>query len=162
MSEWPGFRRWTDLEPFGALAKSQFAVSPAVDVSETEQGYEISADMPGMDNKDIEITLNNNVLTLKGEKKEQHETKEKDYYLQERSYGTFQRSFTLPDDVDSEHISTAFSNGVLIIKLPKSAQAKAKTRKIEVKAGLPLPGLLLGRHKRPFSNCFIITGEPNP
>ena len=131
LSGWPG-ARWPS--PFRDFGSSQFALSPDIDVSETEAGYEIEAELPGLDDKDIELTLVDNVLTLKGEKQAQREEKKKDYYLSERSYGAFQRSFTLPSDVDASKIDTKFSKGVLTVILPKSAEAKAKTRKIEVKA----------------------------
>ena len=131
---WPSLKRWSDFKPFGTFTRSRFALSPNVDVSETEQGYEITADLPGMDAKNIEVTLTNNVLTLKGEKKQEREENKKDYYLRERISGTVQRTFTLPDDVDNEKIDTQFSKGVLTINLPKSAEAKAKVRNIEVKA----------------------------
>jgi len=133
---WRGRGRGRDLDldfdPFRSWGEN-WMLSPSVDVSETEQDYEIAAELPGLNTKDIELTLNDNVLTLKGEKKEEREEKNKNYRLSERSYGSFQRSFTLPADVDAEKINTAFSKGVLTITLPKSEQAKAKTRKIEVK-----------------------------
>ena len=133
MTGWPGFGRWIDTAPFMSFPQSRFALSPHVDFSETDGSYKISAELPGMDNKDIELTLADNVLTLKGEKKEEREEKDQGYYLSERSYGTFQRSFRLPNDVDAAKIDTQFSKGVLTVNLPKSADAKAKTRKIEVK-----------------------------
>lgn len=113
---------------------TRFALSPKVDVSETDTDYEITAELPGMSEKDIELTLKSDMLTLKGEKKEEREEKKKDYYLSERSYGSFQRSFRLADDVDVDKISSKFSKGVLTVNLPKSAEAKANTRKIEVKS----------------------------
>lgn len=134
MSGWPGFSRWTDTVPFMNFPQSRFALSPDVDFSETDGGYKITAELPGLDEKDIELTLADNVLTLKGEKKEEREEKDKGYYLSERSYGTFQRAFRLPNDVDAAKIDTKSSKGVLTVNLPKSAEAKAKTRKIEVKS----------------------------
>lgn len=133
MSGWPGFGRWTDTAPSMSFPQPRFALSPDVDFSETDGAYKISAELPGLDEKDIELTLTNNVLTLKGEKKEEREEKDKGYYLNERSYGAFQRSFRLPNDADTAKIDTTFSKGVLTVNLPKSAEAKAKTRKIEVK-----------------------------
>ena len=128
-----GFGRWMDTAPFMSFPQPRFALSPDVDFSETDGGYKISAELPGLDEKDIELTLSDNVLMLKGEKKEEREEKDKGYYLSERSYGTFQRAFRLPNDVDATKIDTKFSKGVLTVNLPKSAEAKAKTRKIEVK-----------------------------
>ena len=132
-TNWPSWGNRFEFGPFKQWSQSAFALTPVVDVSEVDAGYEISVELPGLESKDIELTLNNNLLTIKGEKKEEHEEKKKDYYVSERSYGAFQRSFTLPDDIDADKIDTGFSKGVLTIKLPKSAEAKAKTRKIEVK-----------------------------
>jgi HSP20 family protein len=130
---WPSMGRWFDFEPFRGVGRTVFALAPSVDVCETDNSYEITAELPGMSEKDIELTLTENVLTLKGEKKEEREEKKKDYYLSERSYGSFQRSFTMPSDANAEKITTSFKNGVLSISIPKSEEAKAKTRKIEVK-----------------------------
>lgn len=131
MTGFPVFPRWST--PFMNFPEPRFALSPDVDFSETDEGYEITAEIPGLDAKDLDITLTNDVLTLKGEKKHEREEKNKGYYLNERSYGAFQRTFRLPDDVDGEHIATHYDKGVLRINLPRSPEARAKTRKIEVK-----------------------------
>ena len=110
------------------------AATPRVDVSESERDYEITAELPGMDEKDIELTLANNVLTIRGEKKTEREEKDKNYYLSERSFGSFRRSIPLPAEVDDDKVEARFKNGVLTVRLPKSAEAQAKTRRIEVKA----------------------------
>jgi HSP20 family protein len=107
---------------------------PAVDVSETDKGYEIKAELPGMEEKNIEVKLADGVLTIKGEKQEEKETKEKDYYVQERSFGSFQRTFQVPDNVDTNKIEANFKNGVLTVNLPKTAEAQKPAKKIEVKA----------------------------
>ena len=107
---------------------------PAVDVVESEKGYEITADLPGMDEKNIEVKVTDGVLTMKGERREEMEEKKKDYYLQERSYGSFQRSFELPDSVDADKIEANFKKGVLTVKLPKKVEAQKPAKKIEVKA----------------------------
>jgi len=107
---------------------------PNVDVSESDNGYEIEAELPGLDEKDIDVAINDDVLTIKGHKKFEREEKNKDYYLNERSYGTFQRAFELPAGVDVDKIAAKFEKGVLSVSLPKSKEAKAKERKIEVKA----------------------------
>jgi len=107
---------------------------PAVDVIESEKAYEITADLPGMDEKNIEIKVTDGVLTMKGEKQEEKEEKKKDYYLQERSFGSFQRSFELPESVDLDKIEASFKKGVLTVKLPKKAEAQKPAKKIEVKA----------------------------
>ena len=116
------------------LGPRTWAVSPPVDITETETDYRISAELPGLDEKDIEIKVANGTLTLKGEKKEEHEEKDKDHYLSERSYGSFTRSFEIPRGVDKEKIAATFAKGILTLVLPKSAEAKNDVRKIEVKA----------------------------
>jgi HSP20 family protein len=112
----------------------RWAVSPAVDISEKDKEFEISAELPGMSEKDIEVKVSNGNLMIKGEKKEEKEEHEKDYHLSERRYGSFVRSFPLPEGVEVDKIEAAFVNGVLKVKLPKSALAKASEKKIEIKA----------------------------
>jgi HSP20 family protein len=107
---------------------------PAVDIVESENGYEITADLPGLEEKNIEIKVTDGVLTMKGEKQDDKEEKNKDYYLQERRFGSFQRSFELPDSVDADKIEAIFKTGVLTVKLPKKAEAQKPAKTIEVKA----------------------------
>jgi HSP20 family protein len=106
----------------------------AVDLVEKDNGYEITAELPGMDEKDIEVKIANGTLTIKGEKTEEKEEKDKDYYLSERRYGSLQRVFQLPDGVDADKIEANFGKGVLKVTLPKSAEAKKDEKKIEIKA----------------------------
>ena len=106
---------------------------PLVDVAETDDGLTVTAELPGMEEKDIEVDLTQNVLTLKGEKKAETEEKKADYHFRERSYGSFARSVAVPFDVDPDTVQAAFSKGVLTITLPRPAEAKRTTRKIEVK-----------------------------
>ena len=107
---------------------------PAVDVVESEKAYEVAAELPGMDEKNIEIKVVNGILTMKGEKQEQKEEKKKDYYLQERSFGSFERSFEVPESVDADKIEARFKKGVLTLTLPKKAEAQKPAKKIEVKS----------------------------
>jgi HSP20 family protein len=107
---------------------------PAVDVVETEKAYEVTADLPGMDEKNIEVKVVDGVLTIKGEKQQEKEEKKKDYYLQERSFGLYQRSFELPEGVDTDKIEASFRKGVLTVTLPKKPEAQNSTKKIEVRA----------------------------
>jgi HSP20 family protein len=109
-------------------------VAPAIDLVEKEKEYEITAELPGIDEKNVEIKLANNTLTIKGEKKEEKEEKQKDYYLSERRYGSFQRSFALHDGIDADKIEANFAKGVLTVKLPKTTEAQKAEKKIEVKA----------------------------
>jgi HSP20 family protein len=108
---------------------------PAVDVAETDKAYEITAELPGMEDKNVEVRLANGVLSIKGEKQEEKEQKDKNYYRRERSFGSFERSFQVPDDVDADKIEASFKNGVLSVILPKSAEAQQQAKKIEVKTG---------------------------
>ncbi|MCB8839897.1 Hsp20/alpha crystallin family protein [Aurantimonas sp. VKM B-3413] len=110
------------------------AGTPAVDVAEKDGEYEITAELPGLDEKDVEVKVANGALTIKGEKKEEKEERQKDYYLSERRYGTFVRSFALPKGVDQDKIAARFAKGVLTVTLPKTPEAKAEEKKIEVKA----------------------------
>jgi HSP20 family protein len=108
---------------------------PAVDVVEKEKSYEISAELPGMSDKDIEVTVANGILLIKGEKKEEKEEKKKDYYLSERYYGSFSRRFQIPEDADASKIEAKFEKGVLAVTLPKTAAAQKPEQKISIKAG---------------------------
>ena len=121
-----------EADPFWRTEVS-WPKAPAVDVAETDKAYEVTAELPGMDESNIEVKLADDVLTIKGEKKEEKEGNKKDYYVSERRYGSFQRSFTVPAGVDSSKIEANFKNGVLIVTLPKSAQAQKTEKKIEIK-----------------------------
>lgn len=108
-------------------------IAPAVDIAENDKEFEVTAELPGLDEKDVEVNLSNGNLTIKGERKEETKEREKDYYLSERRYGSFARSFPLPDGVNADKIEASFAKGVLTIKLPKTAEAQAE-RKIPIKA----------------------------
>lgn len=116
------------------LPQMTFPISPAVDVTEKDTAFEITAELPGLDEKDVDVSVANGILTLKGEKKEEKEEKQKDYYLSERRYGSFQRSFPLPDGVDSDKIEAVFKKGLLSVTLPKTPEAQNNKRKIDVKS----------------------------
>ncbi len=106
---------------------------PVVDVSETGTEIVVKAELPGMSKDDIELDLQDNVLTLKGEKKQEKKEEKESFHRVERSYGSFSRSFTLPVGVDSEKVQATFKDGVLVITLPKVEEAKQK--KIEISTG---------------------------
>lgn len=108
--------------------------TPAVDIAETEKEMVITAEMPGLDEKDFEITVSGDLLTIKGEKKFEHEQKNGNGYHQERRYGVFSRSLRLPFDVKDEQIDATYQQGVLAIHVPKPADAQKAVRQIEVKA----------------------------
>ena len=107
---------------------------PAVDLRERDGTFDITVELPGIDPDEIEVKLTDGMLTIRGEKKEETEKDEADYHLSERRYGSFQRSFSLPDSVDAEKIEAAFANGVLTVTLPKTEKARASEKRIEVKA----------------------------
>ena len=97
---------------------------PTVDISETENGYEIRAELPGVSEEDVNVSLTDNVLTVKGEKRQEAETEGKNYHRVERRYGNFQRRFTLPSDVETDDIKAEFSDGVLTLSIPKPEVVK--------------------------------------
>lgn len=129
----PSMRRMFDLAPT-VESNVSFNV-PAVDVTEDDKAYKIAAELPGLEEKDIDVTVTDGVLTLKGEKRQEKEEKNKNWYLSERAYGSFQRSFELPQGVDRDKIAAEFAKGVLTVTLPKSAEAQKQQKKIDVKAG---------------------------
>ncbi len=105
---------------------------PTLDLAETKNDIVVKAELPGLDPKDIDISLSNGVLTIKGEKKQEREEKEENYHLLERSYGSFVRSVRLPGEIQSDKINASYKNGVLKVTLPKSEEAKKKEIKIRV------------------------------
>jgi len=105
---------------------------PSLDVSETKNELVVKAEIPGMDSKDIDISLSDGMLTIRGEKKHEKEEKEENYHFIERSYGTFSRSVSLPRDLKHDKISASYKDGVLRVVLPKSGEAKKKEIKIKV------------------------------
>jgi HSP20 family protein len=107
--------------------------SPRLDVSETENGLEIVADLPGLEKKDIQVSLEDNLLTIKGEKKEEKESKDKKYHTIERRSGSFYRAVRLPLEVKKDKVEATFKDGVLTLRLPKSKEEKRKVAQIEIK-----------------------------
>lgn len=129
------FSRRFDLEPFGLQGGSFAGFHPSVDVTEDDKEVRITSELPGLDEKDIDITLSKDSVTIKGEKKQEAEAKGKDYYRMERSYGTFQRTVPLPAEIDEDKARANFKKGVLHLTLPKSAEAQKAHKKIPVKSG---------------------------
>jgi HSP20 family protein len=134
-------RLFDDFHPFGlrrplarAFQSAAWSVAPAVDLVEKDVQYEITAELPGIDEKNVEVKIANGVLTIRGEKSEEKKEERKDYHLSERSYGSFQRSFRLPDNVDADKIEAHFAKGLLSVTLPKAAVAAANEKKIDIKA----------------------------
>ncbi|RLB12250.1 MAG: Hsp20/alpha crystallin family protein [Deltaproteobacteria bacterium] len=123
-------RLFEDFE-LPSLFEEKEAWVPAFDVIEKEKEYVVTAEVPGIDPKDIDITISNGILTIKGEKKREQESKDENYYYMERQYGTFQRSFRLPDEVKTDEVDAKYKNGVLTLVLPKAHVGNVK--KIEIK-----------------------------
>ena len=113
---------------FGTGGGSMF--NPRIDIEEKDGELQVTAELPGLEQKDFELSLSGDMLTLRGEKREEHEDKAGGWH--ERSYGQFERTISLPMDVDTEHASAEFKNGVLRVHLPKSPEAREKTRRIPV------------------------------
>ena len=119
-----GFDRLFDGVPFGT------AWNPAVDIYETDNDLVLKAELPGIDQKDIDVQVENHTLSLRGERKVEKETKEENFRCVERSYGSFSRSFTLPETVDQEKIRAEYKDGVLTVTLPKRPETKPKQIKV--------------------------------
>jgi HSP20 family protein len=130
----PSLRRMFDAEPAMRFETSLNLPSPAVDISEDNAAYKVTAELPGMSEKEIEVVVSGDTLMLKGEKRAEKEQNDKNFYLSERSYGSFLRSFYVPDGVDRDKIAANFTNGVLTVTMPKTAKAMQEQKKIEVKA----------------------------
>lgn len=108
-------------------------IMPQMDVKETDKAITVEAELPGLDEKDVKVTLANGVLTIKGEKSEGKTEEREDYHLTERRYGSFQRSLRLPDAIDDAQVEAHFDKGVLRVTIPKRADATPKERRIEIK-----------------------------
>jgi len=112
------------------MTSSEWA--PLVDIAEDDKAYLIKAEVPEVEKNDIKVTLERSILTISGERKAEKEEKGKRFHRIERSYGSFVRSFTLPDDADAEHVSADFKNGILNVRVQKTE--KSKPKQIDVKA----------------------------
>jgi HSP20 family protein len=117
---------------WGAPALAGAGTAPRLNVSETESEIKLEAELPGVDEKDVEVLLEDGRLTVRGEKKQEKEEKKQDYYLHERSYGSFARSIALPFEADPDKIKASFAKGVLTVTVPKPPEAKAKQKKIPI------------------------------
>ena len=124
--------------PEEVLTTSNFA--PPVDVYEDEHNISLKIEVPGIDEKDIDVSIENNTLTVHGERRLEKDEKEENFHRVERRYGSFTRSFTLPNSVDPEQVSANYDKGVLKIRLPKKAEAKPKQIKVNVEKTLEAKG----------------------
>src|SRR5260370_3580243 len=153
LTRWEPFREFSTLqdrmtclfrEPYSdsardkSLTTSSFA--PAVDVYEDEHNVTVKIEVPGIDEKDIDVRIENNTLIVHGERKIEKEEKEENYRRVERQYGSFTRTFTLPNTVETENVSATYDKGVLKIKLAKKAEAKPKQIKVNVGSERPIEG----------------------
>jgi HSP20 family protein len=129
----PFRRSLFDIEP-AWRRETTWGVAPAVDIVEKDNAYEITAELPGLDEKNLEVKLVDGELTIRGEKQEEKEEKRKDYYLHERHFGSFERCFGIPEGVDTDKIEATFKKGVLTVTLPKKPEAQKPEKKIAVKA----------------------------
>lgn len=144
---WDPFRNSSALqEQFNRLFESNFPSrgsestaittwAPAVDIYETENELVVKADLPDIDEKDLDVRVENNMLTIRGERKFEQSVKEDNYLRVERSYGSFSRSFSLPNTVSTDSVRAEYKNGVLTVSLPKRAEAKPKQVKVNVTTG---------------------------
>jgi HSP20 family protein len=152
ITRWDPFREMSSLQErmnrlftdqLGAITHDEALTGnfvPPVDVYEDENSIQVRMEVPGIDEKDIDIRLENNVLTVRGERKFEKEEKEENFHRLERRYGTFTRSFTLPSTVDSEDVLADYEKGVLKIRLPKRAEAKPKQIKVNINSNKTLEG----------------------
>lgn len=130
---WPSGRGLLDLRaPEDLSAPGGFKL-PDVDIEEGDEAFLITAEMPGVSEKNVDVTLADGVITIKGEQDQKTERKDKNFYLSERRFGSFRRSVRIPDSVDQDRIEAAIKDGVLTVTLPKSAEAKRQARKVAVK-----------------------------
>jgi HSP20 family protein len=125
--------RWRGLgmEPFRREGPA-LAMMPSVDVIEKDGMFEVTADLPGVDEKNVEVKLSGDILTIKGQREERKEEKKQDYYLCERQFGAFERSFQVPENVESNKIDACFKNGVLTVTLPKKPGAIKAEKSISI------------------------------
>jgi HSP20 family protein len=120
-----------DLEPFWQA--ESWVATPAIDLVERDNAFEMTAELPGLDEKNIEVNLTNGVLTIKGQKEEAKVEKKEDFHLRERRFGSFTRSVRVPDTVETDKIEASFRKGVLTVILPKKPEAQKPVKKIEVR-----------------------------
>ncbi|SDF99767.1 heat shock protein Hsp20 [Limimonas halophila] len=126
---WEGPVRAEEAHPATAVADVRF------EVSEADDAYKITAEVPGLTEKDVDVEVSGDFLTVKGEKSHEQERTEETHYVRERSYGSFRRSFRLPEDVDRDNIEATVDKGVLTLKLPKTPEAQRQVKKVTVKQG---------------------------
>jgi HSP20 family protein len=128
-------RTFAGVRPAARAGAGISAISPSIELHDTEKAYEVTAELPGLEQKDVAISLRDNAIVLSGEKREEHKEGDGGRRWSERTYGRFERTIGLPEEVDADKVAATFKNGVLKITLPKNPKAQDKTRKIEIKPG---------------------------
>lgn len=124
---------FSDWRPGRWLAETEGQFLPGVDVKETDKEVKVIAELPGMDASDVDISVSDNILTLRGEKKQEKEEKDAGYYRRECTYGSFHRDIALPSEIEEDKVEAEFKKGVLTIRMPKKPEAQRKSKKIEIK-----------------------------
>lgn len=123
-----------DYFPHSLARERAGAIMPAIDIKESEKEITVTAELPGMDEKDVDVSVSGGALTIRGEKKEEKEEKEENFYRMERSFGSFNRSISLPDGLDIDKAVADFKKGVLTVRIPRSKEAQAAIKKIRIKS----------------------------
>ena len=131
--------RGFDIAPFGfnrtlGQRMSDGMLRPTLDLGATDQAYTVSVEVPGVNAKDVKVEIANDTLTIRGEKKQETEAQDKNYYRMERSYGSFQRVLSLPEDADQEGVAATFKNGVLTVTMPRKAAPQAHVKQIQIQS----------------------------
>lgn len=121
------------MQSFGRPDRFGDGFTPTVDIVENDKEVAVTAELPGLDEKDIQINIHDDVLTIRGEKKAEHEQRDAEHYVMECSYGAFSRAIPLPAEVDDSKAEAVFKKGVLKIRLPKTPSERSKTKRIEIK-----------------------------
>ena len=132
-SAFRGFGQLPASTEFSIPLTTEGLLKPRVDIGATAKEYSITVEVPGINEKDVKVEISGNTMTIRGEKKQEKEEKEKDYYKIERSYGAFQRILSLPEDADQDNIKASFKNGVLTIRMPRKALSDSHVKQIEIK-----------------------------
>ena len=122
-----------DIEPF--WQPESWVAAPAMDLVERDNAFELTAEMPGLEEKNIDVRVANGLLTVRGEREESKEEKKEDFHLRERRFNSFERSIRIPEGVDLDKVEASFKNGVLHVTMPKTPEAQKPVKKIEVKGG---------------------------
>lgn len=129
----PPFSGFANMPSLRIPGMPEGLLKPTLDISSSDKEYTISVEVPGVEDKDVKVEVTNNNLTISGEKKQEKEEKDKNYYRVERSYGSFQRVLSLPDDADQDKIKASFKQGVLTLTIPRKALPESEVKKIKVK-----------------------------